>query len=608
MKSPKPSGDDPPNLAELSARADELRRELERASYEYYVLDRPTVSDAQYDKLYRELVELEEAHPTLRTPDSPTQRVGAEPASQLAKHTHLVPMLSLSNSFNDEELADWEERIVRLAGDEVKKAGYNCELKIDGAAVALTYRQGVLIAGATRGNGTIGELVTTNLRTIRDIPLRLRGADHPAMMEVRGEVYMPFSGFERMNEQRIAAGQPVFANPRNAAAGALRMLDSKVTASRPLKFYGYAIALPDGESLKLDTQDALLNLLESWGIPVAPHRRCCLALEQVHAWAHEIEHKVRGSLDFAIDGGVVKVNALGLWPDLGVVGGREPRYAIARKFAPDIAETTLRAIEVNVGRTGTINPFAMLDPVEIGGAQVKLATLHNFDLLSRKDLRVGDLVQVKRAGEVIPQVIGPVPDRRDPTNPPPPYVPPTHCPSCGTELVTGSEQGMLYCPNFDCPARQLEGLVHFASRNAMDIRGLSYARIRQFVDANLVHDPSDLYDLTAGQLVALERLAEKSAWGLVQAIEASKAQPLSKLLFALGIEQVGEIAAKQIAKHFGTMDAIADATAEQILEVHGIGETIAESIVAWFSNPRARRLWRRRRGRAPCAATRGSRG
>jgi len=597
MKSPKPSGDDPPNLAELSARADELRRELERASYEYYVLDRPTVSDAQYDKLYRELVELEEAHPTLRTPDSPTQRVGAEPASQLAKHTHLVPMLSLSNSFNDEELADWEERIVRLAGDEVKKAGYNCELKIDGAAVALTYRQGVLIAGATRGTGTIGELVTTNLRTIRDIPLRLRGADHPAMMEVRGEVYMPFSGFERMNEQRIAAGQPVFANPRNAAAGALRMLDSKVTASRPLKFYGYAIALPDGESLKLDTQDALLNLLESWGIPVAPHRRCCLALEQVHAWAHEIEHKVRGSLDFAIDGGVVKVNALGLWPDLGVVGGREPRYAIARKFAPDIAETTLRAIEVNVGRTGTINPFAMLDPVEIGGAQVKLATLHNFDLVSRKDLRVGDLVQVKRAGEVIPQVIGPVPDRRDPTNPPPPYVPPTHCPSCGTELVTGSEQGMLYCPNFDCPARQLEGLVHFASRNAMDIRGLSYARIRQFVDANLVHDPSDLYDLTAGQLVALERLAEKSAWGLVQAIEASKAQPLSKLLFALGIEQVGEIAAKQIAKHFGTMDAIADATAEQILEVHGIGETIAESIVAWFSNPRARRLIDRLRER-----------
>jgi DNA ligase (NAD+) len=293
----------------------------------------------------------------------------------------------------------------------------------------------------------------------------------------------------------------------------------------------------------------------------------------------------------------VKVNALGLWPDLGVVGGREPRYAIARKFAPDIAETTLRGIEVNVGRTGTINPFAVLDPVEIGGAQVKLATLHNFDLVARKDLRVGDLVQVKRAGEVIPQVIGPVPDRRDSANPPPPYVPPTHCPSCETELVTGTEQGMLYCPNFDCPARQLEGLVHFASRNAMDIRGLSYARIRQLVDAKLVHDPSDLFDVTPGQLVELERLAEKSAWALVQAIEASKAQPLSKLLFALGIEHVGETAAKQVAKHFGTMDAIANATAEQILEVHGIGEKIAESIVAWFSNPRARRLIERLRER-----------
>jgi DNA ligase (NAD+) len=597
MKSPKPSDETTSNLAELSARADELRRELERASYEYYVLDRPTISDAQYDKLYRELVELEEAHPTLRTPDSPTQRVGAEPASQLAKHTHLVPMLSLSNAFNDEELAAWEERIVRLAGDNVRKAGYNCELKIDGAAVSLTYREGVLAAGATRGNGTIGELVTSNLRTIRDIPLRLRGANHPALMEIRGEVYMPFSGFERMNEQRIAAGQPVFANPRNAAAGALRQLDPKITASRPLRFYGYAIALPDGESAPVGTQAALLDLLESWGIPVAPHRCCCLGLEEVNAWAHEIEHKVRGSLDFAIDGGVVKVNALSLWPDLGVVGGREPRYSIARKFAPDIAETKLLGIEVNVGRTGTINPFAVLDPVEIGGAQVKLATLHNFDLVARKDLRVGDVVQVKRAGEVIPQVIGPVPDRRDLANPPQPYVPPTHCPSCGTELVTGSEQGMLYCPNFDCPARQLEGLVHFASRGAMDIRGLSYARIQQLVDAKLVHDPSDLYDLTPGQLVELERLAEKSAWALVQAIEASKAQPLSKLLFALGIEHVGETAAKQIAKHFGTMKAIANATREEILEVHGIGETIADSIVAWFSNPRARRLIDRLRER-----------
>jgi DNA ligase (NAD+) len=583
--------------SEAAARAEELRRRLERASYEYYVLDRPTLADIEYDKLYRELVELEERYPSLRMPDSPTQRVGAEPATQLAKHTHLVPMLSLANAFNDEELEAWEERIVRMAGEEVRRSGYNCELKIDGAAVSLTYREGVLVEGATRGNGTVGESVTTNLRTIRDIPLRLHGSEHPPMMEIRGEVYMSFSGFERMNEQRIAAGEPVFANPRNAAAGALRQLDPKITASRPLHFFGYAIAIPGGDALPVATQDALLDQLDAWGIPVAPHRLCCASLAEAHAWAHDVEQHVRGTLDFAIDGGVVKVNALALWPDLGVVGGREPRYAIARKFAPDIAETTLRAIEVNVGRTGTVNPFAVLDPVEIGGAQVKLATLHNFDLITRKDLRVGDLVQVKRAGEVIPQVIGPVPDRRDAANPPAPYAPPTHCPACGTALVTGSEQGMLYCPNFDCPARQLEGLVHFASRSALDIRGLSYARIKQLIDTGLVHDAADLYDLSVSQLVDLERLAEKSAWSLVQAIEASKAQPLSRLLFALGIEHVGEIAAKEIAKHFGTMDAIAGATRDEILAVHGIGETIAESIVTWFGDPRARRLVERLRER-----------
>ena len=593
MKNPR--GDD--DLAELSARAEDLRRRLERASYEYYVLDRPTISDLEYDKLYRELVSLEEQHPTLRTPDSPTQRVGAEPATHLVKHTHVVPMLSLANAFNDEELEAWEERIVRMAGDDVRRAGYNCELKIDGAAVSLTYREGVLDVGATRGNGTVGEAVTANLRTIRDIPLRLQGSGHPFLMEIRGEVYMSFSGFERMNEQRVAAGDPVFANPRNAAAGALRQLDPKITASRPLHFFGYAIAVPDDDELPVTRQDALLARLEEWGIPVAPHRMCCATMPEVHDWAHQVENHLRGTLDFAIDGGVVKVNALALWPDLGVVGGREPRYAIARKFAPDIAETTLRAIEVNVGRTGTVNPFAVLDPVEIGGAQVKLATLHNFDLVARKDLRVGDVVQVKRAGEVIPQVIGPVPDRRDPANPPAPYVPPTMCPACGTVLVTGAEQGMLYCPNFDCPARQLEGLVHFASRAAMDIRGLSYARIKQLIDSRLVHDAADLYDLSVAQLVDLERLAEKSAWSLVQAIEASKTQPLSRLLFALGIANVGEIAAREIAKHFGTMDAIANASGDDILAVHGIGETIADSIVAWFANGRARRLIERLRDR-----------
>jgi DNA ligase (NAD+) len=578
-------------MSDAAARAAELRRLLDQASYEYYVLDRPSFSDADYDTLFRELQALENAYPTLRTADSPTQRVGAEPASQLVKHTHLVPMLSLANAFNDEELEAWEERLVRVAGDDVRRAGYNCELKIDGAAVSLTYREGVLIEGATRGNGTVGESVTTNLRTIRGIPLRLRGEGHPLMMEIRGEVYMPFSGFERMNEERVAAGEPVFANPRNAAAGALRQLDPKVTASRPLSFFGYAVALPEGEDFPATKQSELLDLLTSWGIPVAPNHRRFATIADVHGWAHEVETKVRGALDFAIDGGVVKVDALTLWPDLGVIGGREPRYAIARKFAPDIAETKLLAIEVNVGRTGSINPFAQLEPVEIGGATVKQATLHNFDLITRKDLRVGDVVQVKRAGEVIPQVIGPVPDKREPTSVP--YEPPRECPSCHTALVPGTDLGTYYCPNFNCPARQLEGLVHFASRGTMDIRGLSYARIQQLIDAGLVHDAADLYDLTADQLSSLERLAEKSSENLVAGIQASKAQPLSKLLFALGIENIGETAAKQLARQFGTMDAVAAATKEDIVAVHGIGETLADSLVSWFADERARALVRR---------------
>lgn len=573
---------------DLAARAAFLREQIERANYEYHVLDRPSISDAEYDRMFRELRELEDQNPTLRTPDSPTQRVGAEPQSQLAKHQHIVPMLSLGNAFNEEELSAWEERIVRLAGEEVRRSGYQCELKIDGAAVSLTYRDGVLVTGATRGNGTIGEDVTVNIRTIREIPLRLRGSGHPPLVEIRGEVYMPFSGFERMNEERVKEGEPVYANPRNAAAGALRMLDSAITASRPLRFFGYSMAVPPGQELSVKRQSELLEQLSTWGIPVAPERRRCTSLEEVHAWATEVENKVRARLDFAIDGAVVKVDELALWRELGVVGGREPRYAIARKFAPDIVVTRLLAIEINVGRTGSLNPFAVLEPVEIGGATVKLATLHNFELIRDKDLRPGDWVQVKRAGEVIPQVIGPIPERRAPEVVP--FKPPTRCPSCNTKVVSGEDRGMFYCPNFECQARQLEGLVHFASRGAMDIRGLSYARIEQFMAAGLVHDAADLYDLSAEQLVELERFAEKSAEALVEAIEASKQQPLSRLLFGLGIGNVGEIAARELARHFGTMEALEQATVEDILAVRGMGETIAESVVSWFKDRAARRL------------------
>lgn len=587
------------------ARAAALREELEHASYEYYVLDRPSLSDVEYDRRFRELQALEAAHPALRTGDSPTQRVGADPQSSLPKHAHLVPMLSLGNAFDEAELAAWEEKAVRLAGEAVRAGGYTAELKIDGAAVSLTYRDGVLATGATRGNGTVGEDVTPNLRTVRGVPLRLRGAGHPHLFEVRGEVYMPFSRFEQMNAERVRNEEPVFANPRNAAAGALRQLDPRITASRPLRFFGYTVALPGGAPHPFATQWELLEALGAWGVPVAPHRRRCATLDEVHAWAREVEARVRAELDFAIDGGVVKVDPARLQAELGDVG-REPRWAIARKFAPDIAESTLHAVEVNVGRTGSINPFAVLEPVEIGGVTVAKATLHNFELIRDKDLRVGDRVLVKRAGEVIPQVIGPVPDKRDAEHPPAPYTPPTVCPSCGTALVAGEDRGMLYCPNFACPARQLEALVHFASRDAMDVRGLSYARIEQMqrteVDRGdgprpMVRDAADVYDLTAAELVALERFAEKSAENLVAAVAASKAQPLSRLVFALGIDFVGEIAARLLARHFGAMDALAAATEAEVLAVRGVGDVIARSVVKWFADPQARALVARLRER-----------
>src|SRR5512132_3212974 len=574
---------------ELS-RAAELRVVLTRASHEYYILDRPTISDAEYDRLFRELQELERNFPECIAPDSPTLRVGAEPQSQLAKHEHVRPMLSLANACNAEELRAWEERLVRIAGDDIRKSGYTVELKIDGTAVALTYENQVFVMGATRGNGTIGEDVTVNLRTVRDVPLRLHETAPKGRIEVRGEVYFPFDRFEEMNEARARAGEPVFANPRNSAAGSLRMLDPAITASRPLRFFGYSVAVPDGELLPFATQTELLDALVEWGVPVAPHRERARTLAGVEKWAYELEHKIRGDLDFGIDGGVVKVDSLRLQDELGVVGGREPRWAIARKFAPDIAETRLLDIQVNVGRTGSLNPFAVLEAVEIGGTTVRLATLHNFDLIRAKDLRKGDVVQVKRAGDVIPQVIGPVPEKRDPKNPPKKIRIPTHCPSCKTPVERDEEEVAIYCPNVACPDRQLEAIVHFASRHAMDIRGLSYARIEQLIAASLVHDVADLYSLTVEQLTSLERFAEVSAQNLIDAIVASKAQPLSRLLFGLGIRHVGQTAAQLLARHFGSMDALRAATADDILALRGIGETIAVAVVAYFEDRSAKAL------------------
>ncbi|MDQ4080394.1 MAG: NAD-dependent DNA ligase LigA, partial [Gemmatimonadota bacterium] len=571
-----------------------LREELERASYQYYVLDQPEISDAEYDQKFRELLALEREHPELRTPDSPTRRVGAPPQGVLAKHTHLVSMLSLGNAFDDDELREWTDRMARIVGDSARR-DYTAELKIDGAAVSLTYEDGVFTCGATRGNGTIGEVVTANLRTIRDVPLRLRTKRPPRRIEIRGEVYFPFDAFEQLNEQRAAAGEPLYANPRNTAAGSLRQLDPAITGARKLRFYGFAAAIPEGERMPFATQWELLEALAEWGVPVEPNRIHAKTLDDVLAFVHRIESQIRPSLNFAIDGVVVKVNGFALQDELGVVGGREPRWAIARKFAPDIAVTKLVDIRVNVGRTGALNPYAMLEPVEIGGATVKLATLHNEELIATKDLRLGDWVQVKRPGEVIPQIIAPVPDRRDGSERT--WRMPKRCPACNTPVERDEDGVAIYCPNVACPGRRLEGLVHFASRGAMDIHGLSYARIEQLVEANLVSDPADIFALTVDELVLLDRFAEKSAENLIAAIDEAKTRPFSRLLNGLGIRHVGAGAAQLLARHFGSLDALARASEADILTVHGIGETTAHAVVTYFQNPTTARLVKKLRAR-----------
>jgi DNA ligase (NAD+) len=537
------------------------------------------------------LVALENAHPELRTPDSPTTAVGAEiPEGHLTKYAHLVPMTSLGNAFTNDDLESWYARAARLVGAEaLEQSGFAVELKIDGAAISLTYRDGEFVTGATRGNGRIGEDVTANLRTVADIPGKLKRSRWPSHMEIRGEIYMSFDGFEHMNQERAARGEPVFANPRNSAAGALRQKDPRETAKKPLRFFGYACEVIGVPRAPFATQSELLETLVSWGIPVAPHHARCASLTAVHAWAHELEHVVRATLPFGIDGGVVKVDSFALQRELGVVeGAREPRWAIARKFAPDIAETTLLDIKVNIGRTGKLAPYAELEPVEIGGATVKLATLHNADLIATKDLRVGDRVLVKRAGEVIPQIIGPVPEKRAAGLKP--WRAPSACPACGTALERDEEEVDWFCPNAACPGRRREALIHFVSRSAMDVRGLSESRVGQLIDAGLVKDPADFYSLTPEQLQELDGFAEKNAEQIVAAIAASKTQSLSRALIALGIRHVGEEAAKSLARHFGSIDALLSASDADIEEVRGIGPTIAASVREWMHDGWSREL------------------
>jgi len=567
-----------------------LRDQIQRANRAYYLEDNPSISDAEYDRLFRELQQLERDHPRLRTPDSPTQRVGAPPASALAKHSHLQPMLSLGNAFDTDELRAWFDRNMRLA-PEVGDSAFVTELKIDGAAVNLTYRNGRLTTGATRGNGIIGEDVTANLRTIHDVPLVLQSDDVPALMEIRGEVYFPLTSFARVNRLREAEGDPPFANPRNSAAGSLRQLDSAVTGKRRLRLFAFHIEVLEGPHPTSSQWDTL-ELLRAWGFPVEEHRERLATLDDVIEHIPMLE-ALLPTLPFQADGVVVKFDRLDLWSELGTIGEREPRWAIARKFEPEVAVTRLRDIKINVGRTGALNPYAELDPVEIGGVTVSNATLHNEQLIADKDIRIGDWVEVVRAGEVIPQIIGPLRDKRDGTETP--FEPPATCPACGATVERPLDEIMRYCPNAACPGRTLETIVHFASRGAMDIRGLGYERVRQLLDAGLIEDVADLYFLTVDQLLPLERFAQQSAEQLVAAIDASRSQPLSTLLFAIGIRHVGTMAAQVLARKFGTLQHLQSAPQEALSDIAGIGPTIADAVVSFFAQERNQQLLNRLR-------------
>jgi DNA ligase (NAD+) len=566
-------------------RLEELRALIRHHDYRYYVLDSPEISDAEYDALFRELEELERAHPELVTPDSPTQRVGGEPLPGFAQVRHGEPMLSLANAKNEEELAAWHARVVKLtaeAGWDPQNLLFVLEPKIDGLAVSLRYEEGRLTVGATRGNGEVGEDVTANLRTIPAVPLAMlpTAAPLPLMVEVRGEVYLPLQAFNRLNEQRLAAGESTFANPRNAAAGSLRQLDPRVTASRPLSVWFYGIGQVDGRQFK--THLEVLAWLRQAGFRVNPDVRTAKSLDEIVAGCRFWQER-REDLDYDIDGVVVKVDDRALQAALGAVG-RDPRWAVAYKFAPTTVQTRLLKIHVSVGRTGVLNPWAELEPVEVGGVTVERATLHNEEDIRRKDLREGDMVILQRAGDVIPQVVAPLTDLR--TGAEKPFRMPDRCPSCGTPVVRVPGEVAVRCPNPDCPAKRAEAIKHFVSKGAMDIEGVGEKLVERLLALGLIRDAADLYRLRADQLAGLERLGEKSAANIVAAVEASKQRPLARVLFALGIPHVGIENAELLVRRFGSLSALQEASMEEISETPGIGPVIAQSVWDYFHDPR----------------------
>jgi DNA ligase (NAD+) len=568
-------------------RAAELREQIEYHNRRYYELDDPEIADDEYDALLNELRALEEANPELRTPESPTQRVGAEPVSRLQKVQHPQSMYSLANARSEEELRAWVQRMRNhLAREGIADPGFEfvAEPKIDGLAISLLYRDGLFERGATRGNGEVGEDVTHNLRTISAIPQRIEGA--PPVLEVRGEVYMSLPDFAALNERRAAAGLSTFMNPRNSAAGTLRQLDPKLTAERPLSMWAYGIGYTEG--LSFDTHWASLEWLREHGFRVNGDVKLLRSEEDVVRQCREWESR-RGSLDFEIDGVVVKVSQTELQRRLGVVG-RDPRWAIAWKFPPTTKVTKLLAVEWNVGKFGDLHPFASLEPVQVGGVTVKLATLHNEEDLLRKDVRPGDDVIVLRAGDVIPQVLSPAPhvvERPDRADPP---LPPAECPSCGTATVKPESSVFTKCPNRACPGRQWQLLKHFVSQGAMDIEGLGEKQVSTFMREGLVKTAGDFYRLTEEDILGLDGYGEISARNLIASIEASKGRPFSRVLFALGIEGVGFVTGRNLATQFRSVDALLDATAEQIAQTPGIGPIVAALIAEQLADPQMRDL------------------
>jgi DNA ligase (NAD+) len=570
---------------QLAARVATLRHQIEEANYHYYVQDNPTLSDAEYDQLMIELQRIEQEHPELQTPDSPTQRVGIGPVQEVSQHRHPVPMLSLANARNEEELLAWHKRAQNILPNATFE--YVCELKIDGLAMALTYEKGKLVVGASRGDGLVGEDWTPNIRTVRSIPQNLRGKVIPERVEVRGEIYMSTKSFEKLNEEMT--DNRLFANPRNAAAGSLRQKDPRITASRHLDFFGYQIGYMQG--MEFHSQWEAIQLIRDWGFPVNPHIQLAKSLDEVWDYAKKWE-KERFNLLYEIDGVVIKINDLVQQQELGSVA-RDPRWAIAFKYPPIQVATKLLDIRVNIGRTGSVNPWALLEPVSIRGVTVSRSTLHNEGDIQRKDLRIGDWVLVERAGEVIPQVVKPIIERR--TGDEQVYHLPERCPICDTPLISSQDEAMAYCPNLQCPARNLEGIIHFASKGAMDIETIGEKMSGQLVEAGYIKSVSDFYSLTREQLLELEGIKEKSADNILKGIETSKHRSLWHLLFGLNIRYVGAKTAQIIAQAFGNMDNLLAASEEEITAVPGIGPVAGQSIFSWLQDEHNRALIERLR-------------